>query len=80
MEYSANKFNKSRKNNKILSVMYNCYDAYCCGRGNVIVKYSKIDDKDKIEIENFIIKVDLSLQYDETRIYNKLKSLRRFKW
>ena len=65
MKYSANKFNKSRKNNKIISITYNCYNTYCSARGNAIVKYSKIKDKDKLVIEHFIIKVNHSLPYEE---------------
>ena len=34
MKYSANKFNKSKKYNKILSITYNCYDTYCNDRAN----------------------------------------------
>ena len=73
MKYSANKFNKSRKNNKIISITYNCYDTYCSARGNAIVKYSKIQDKDKIVIENFILKINHSLPYEEhVYIINKI--------
>ena len=31
-KYSGNKFNYSKRNNRILSVSLNCYDTYCYGR------------------------------------------------
>ena len=44
MKYSINKYNYSTKNNMLKSISYNCYDTFCKGRGNSIIKYNIIDE------------------------------------
>ena len=64
MKYSLNKFNISRKTNRINSISYNCYDTYCMGRANAIISYTKIDNKYSINIKQFIIRNNHSIDYN----------------
>ena len=61
MNYSLNRANKSKKDNKIHSVSYNCYDTYFIGRASAILKYKKVGEIETLYIDNFTNKNNHSL-------------------
>lgn len=69
MKYSCNKYNISRKTNRINSISYNCYDIYCMGRDYAIITYSKIDNNYSININRFIIRNNNSIDYNNHVYY-----------
>ena len=65
MKYSINRANRSRKNNKLTTISFNCFDSYCMGRANAHVIYKKFENREILYLENFIIKTKHSLTYEQ---------------
>jgi len=67
MKYSVNPMNISRKTNKLNSISYSCYDSNCNGRGHANIIYTKINEKEIIEIKDFKVTREhsISIPYEE---------------
>ena len=68
MKSSLNRANKSKKDNKIHSVSYNCFDTYCTGRASAQIKYKNVGGTETLYIESFTIKNNHSLNW-ENHVY-----------
>ena len=76
MEYSLNIINKSKTTEKVLSISYNCYNTYYSGRVHASNEYIKINRKNILNIKNFMVKIQHSLEY-QNHIY--IISWKRYK-
>lgn len=65
MKYSVNGMNTSRKTNKLNSISYSCYDSFCSGRGHACIIYTKMNEKEIIELKDFKVTIEHSIPYED---------------